>query len=168
MILGLSIPAFIALHVGISLIGIVTGLVAMAALAARRWLPGLHAVFLVTTAATSLTGFLFPFRGFTPALGVGVISTVILAVAFAALYAFGLRGRARTVYVVSAMAALYLNLFVLVVQSFLKLPALNALAPTGTEPPFAAAQAAMLVASLILGVAAYRGSRTLGVAPASS
>jgi uncharacterized protein YggT (Ycf19 family) len=159
MILGLSIPAFIALHVGISLIGIATGLVALPTLAGGRWLPRWHAVFLATTLATSLTGFLFPFRGFTPAIGVGAISTLVLAVALAALYAFGLRGRARVVYAISAMAALYLNLFVLVVQAFLKLPTLNALAPTGTEPPFIAAQAVLLLASVALGHAAVAASR---------
>ena len=156
MILGLSIPAFIALHVAISLIGIVAGLIALPAQAKGHFLPRTQAVFLVTTLLTSLTGFLFPFRGFTPAIGVGIISTLVLAVALAALYGFRLGGRARIVYAVSAAAALWLNLFVLVVQSFLKVPALNALAPTGSEPPFLAAQGLMLIIMLILGAAIIR------------
>ena len=156
MILGLSIPAFIALHVAISLVGIVAGLIALAALAKGRFLSGTQALFLITTLLTSLTGFLFPFRGFTPAIGVGIVSTLVLIVAFVTLYGLKLRGRARAIYAVSATAALWLNLFVLVVQSFLKVPALNALAPTGTEPPFLAAQGLLLIAMLILGAAIVR------------
>lgn len=151
MVLGVSLPAFVALHVTISLVGIVTGLVALPALAAGKWLPRWQAVFLWTTLATSLTGFLFPFGGFTPALGTGVVSTLVLAIAFAALYGFKRQGRARTVYAISATVALWLNLFVLVVQSFLKVPALHELAPAGTEPPFAAAQGIVLIASIFLG-----------------
>ena len=156
MILGLSMPAFIALHVAISLVGIVAGLVALVAQAKGRFLPPIQAVFLITTLLTSLTGFLFPFRGFTPAIGVGIVSTLVLIVAFGALYGLKLRGRARVVYAVSATAALWLNLFVLVVQGFLKVPALNAFAPTGTEPPFLAAQGLLLIAMLILGAAIVR------------
>lgn len=156
MILGLSIPAFIALHVAISLVGIVAGLVALPALAKGHFLPGTQAIFLVTTLLTSLTGFLFPFRGFTPAIGVGIVSTLVLIVAFVALYGLKLRGRARGVYAVSATAALWMNLFVLVVQGFLKVPALNLLAPTGSEPPFLAAQGLLLIVMLILGAAILR------------
>ena len=156
MILGLSIPAFITLHVAISLIGIAAGLIALPAQAKGHFLQRTQTLFLITTLLTSLTGFLFPFRGFTPAIGVGILSTLVLAVAFAALYGFRLSGRARIVYAVSATTALWLNLFVLVVQSFLKLPALNALAPTGSEPPFLAAQGLMLIIMLILGAAIIR------------
>lgn len=159
MILGLSLPAFIALHVAISLAGIVSGLVALVAQARGRFLRQVQGVFLGTTLLTSLTGFLFPFRGFTPAIGVGIVSTLVLAVALAALYGLRLRGRARIVYAVSATAALWLNLFVLVVQGFLKVPALSALAPTGSEPPFVAAQALVLVAMLVLGAALVRQRR---------
>lgn len=158
MILGLSMPAFIALHVAISLVGIVAGLVALLTQAKGRFLPQAQALFLVTTLLTSLTGFLFPFRGFTPAIGVGIVSTLVLIGAFVALYGFKLRGRGRgrVAYAASATAALWLNLFVLVVQGFLKVPALNALAPTGTEPPFLAAQGLLLIAMLILGAAIVR------------
>ncbi|WP_375187018.1 hypothetical protein [Sphingobium yanoikuyae] len=159
MILGLSIPAFIALHVAISLVGIVSGLVALPAMARGHVLPKMQGLFLVTTLLTSLTGFLFPFRGFTPAIGVGILSTLVLIIAFAAFYGLGLRGRARGIYAVTATIALWLNLFVLVVQGFLKVPALNRLAPTGTEPPFLAAQGLLLIVMLILGAAILRQSR---------
>jgi hypothetical protein len=159
MILGLSIPAFIALHVAISLIGIVSGLVALPAMARRHVLPKMQGLFLVTTLLTSLTGFLFPFRGFTPAIGVGILSTLVLIIAFAAFYGLGLRGRARGIYAVTATIALWLNLFVLVVKGFLKVPALNRLAPTGTEPPFLAAQGLLLIVMLILGAAILRQPR---------
>jgi hypothetical protein len=164
MILGLPIPTFTALHVAISLIGILTGLVAVPAFAAGWRVSGWTAVFLGTTLLTSLTGFLFPIGGFTPALGVGAISTVILIVAILALYGFNLRGKAGIVYAITATTALWFNLFVLVVQSFQKIPALHILAPTGAEPPFFAAQATLLIAMLVLGWAAVRAVRKIGFA----
>lgn len=164
MILGMTIAQFTALHVVISFLGIGSGLVAMQALADGRWLPRWQAVFLATTVLTSLTGFLFPITTFTPALGTGIVSSIILLVALIAVYGLGRRGRAATVYAVTATAALWLNLFVLVVQSFLKVPGLNALAPTGTEPPFLAAQAAMLIAMIVLGYKAVTGSRRVQTA----
>ncbi|CCM75486.1 hypothetical protein [Rhizobium mesoamericanum] len=151
MILGLTIPQFTTLHVVLSFIGIASGLVALPAFAAGRWMPRMTALFLATTLATTLTGFLFPITAFTPALGVGIISTVILAVAFAALYGYGLEGRARPVYAISATAGLYLNFFVLIVQAFLKIPALNDLAPNGNEPPFLVAQGLLLAGAALLG-----------------
>ena len=159
MISGSFIETLLALHVVISLVGIASGLVALPALGAGRWLGQWQAVFLITTAATSITGFLFPFSGITPALVVGAISVLTLGVAFAALFALTPRGWARPAYAVSATFALYLNLFVLVVQSFLKVPALQVLAPTQTEAPFVAAQILLLVASIGLGKAAVIGSR---------
>lgn len=156
MILGLSIPAFIALHVAISLIGIVTGLIALPALVKGRFLPRTHAIFLVMTLLTSLTGFLFPFRGFTPAIGVGIVSTLVLIVTLVALYGLRLSGRARVVHAVGATVALWLNLFVLMVQAFLKVPALNAFAPTGSEPPFLTAQGVLLILMLLLGAGIVR------------
>lgn len=164
MILGLTITQFIALHVGISFIAIIAGLVAMPALATGRWLPRTQAIFYWTTLATSLTGFLFPFRGFTPALGTGVVSTLVLAIAFVALYVFKRQGRAATVYAVTATIGLWLNLFVLVVQSFLKVPALNDLAPTGTEPPFAVAQGIVLLAMIALGYKIVVTTRRMQIA----
>lgn len=166
MILGLSISQFIALHVAISFIAIAAGLVAMPAFAARRRVPGMMSLFLVTTMLTSFTGFLFPFRGFTPALGTGIVSTIVLIIAFVAYYGYRLRGRSGIVYAVSATAALWLNLFVLVVQSFLKVPALNVLAPTGTELPFALTQGALLIVMIGLGWIAVQSVRKGTAAPA--
>ena len=113
-------------------------------------LPATTALFLFTTALTSLTGFLFPIDGFTPALGVGIVACVILAVALFALYKEHLVGPWRWIYVITAVVSLYLNVFVLVVQSFAKVSALNALAPTQTEPPFAVTQAAVLALFILI------------------
>jgi hypothetical protein len=154
MISGLSI--FTSIHVLISLIGIVSGLVVLFGLLRSKMLPGWTAWFLATTAATSITGFFFPFKGFTPAIGVGVLSMLILIVAIIARYRAHLAGAWRWLYVVSAVIALYFNSFVLVVQSFLKIPALHVLAPTGTEPIFAVAQGAVLVFYVVTGYLAVR------------
>lgn len=159
MILGLTIPQFTALHVLISFFGIGAGLIALPAFARGRILPRTNAIFLWFTLLTSLTGFLFPIIAFTPALGTGIVSTLVLAVAFWAWYARKLAGRAAPTYAITATMALWLNLFVLVVQSFLKVPALNALAPSGTEPPFAATQGALLLIMIGLGYLAFKASR---------
>jgi hypothetical protein len=121
---------------------------------ASRRLPAMNALFLFTTVLTSLTGFLFPFHGFTPAIGVGIVSCVILAIALFAYYGQHLAGAWRWIYVVTAIASLYLNVFVLVVQSFVKVAALNALAPTQSEPPFAITQAVTLAIFVLIGIAA--------------
>jgi hypothetical protein len=163
MILGLTIPQFTLLHVAISFVGIITGLVALPAFARGRILPRLTGVFLWTTLLTSLTGFLFPIVTFTPALGVGILSTLILVLTFWAWYGRKLAGSAWTIYAVTATLALWLNLFVLVVQSFLKVPALNMLAPNGNEPPFLVAQAVLLAALVFLG---YRAVKAKGPAAA--
>ena len=154
MILGLSIGAFTLLHVAISLLAIGSGLIVCGGMLASRRLPGTNALFLLTTVLTSVSGFLFPIHGFTPALGVGIVSCVILAIALFAYYGKGLAGPWRWIYVVTAVAALYFNAFVLVVQSFIKVAALNALAPTQTEPPFAIAQAAVLALFVLIGITA--------------
>jgi hypothetical protein len=154
MILGMSVGAFTILHVIITLVAIGSGLVVVGGMLASHKLPVTTALFLVTTALTSLTGFLFPIHGFTPALGVGVLACVILAVALFALYKERLAGAWRPVYVITAIASLYLNVFVLVVQSFAKVSALNALAPTQSEPPFKIIQAAVLVIFILITVIA--------------
>lgn len=159
MILGLSIPAFTALHVAISLAGIAAGLVWFVVLLRGRWLPAWNAVFLALTILTSVTGFLFPASTLTPAQIVGYVSLADLALSLVALIGFARRGRWGGVYIATAVFALYLNSFVLVVQSFLKIPALNALAPNGSEPPFAAAQSAVLLAFLYFGYRAVRRNR---------
>jgi hypothetical protein len=164
MILGLTIPQFTTLHVLISFVGIIAGLIALPAFARGHILSRTNVIFLWFTLLTSLTGFLFPIVAFTPALGTGIISTLVLAIAFWAWYGRKLAGRAAPVYAVAATIGLWLNLFVLVVQSFLKVPALNALAPTGSEPPFAAAQGALLILMIGLGYFAFRASRRRAVA----
>jgi hypothetical protein len=143
-------------HVVISLVGIATGLVAMAGALKSRRLDGWTAVFLATTVATSATGYLFPFERLLPSHIVGGISLVVLAVAVFARYSRRLEGSWRSVYVITAMIALYLNVFVLVVQLFGKVASLRALAPTQAEPPFAIAQAAVLLLFIAFGFAATR------------
>jgi hypothetical protein len=156
MILGMSTGAFTFLHVLISLVGIGSGLVVMYGFLTGRRLDALTAVFLITTVLTSVTGFAFPFDHLLPSHIVGIISLVILAVAIPARYMFHLAGAWRWIYVIGATTALYLNVFVLVVQSFLKVPALKALAPTQKEPPFLIAQLLVLVVYLGFTVLATR------------
>ncbi|MGN8022958.1 hypothetical protein ACTJJ7_19825 [Phyllobacterium sp. 22229] len=148
--------SFTFIHVLISLIGIISGLIVLAGLLASDRKDGWTLIFLVTTAATSLTGFGFPYQGFTPAIGVGILSIIILIIAAAARYPLRLAGAWRWIYVVTALIALYLNVFVLVAQSFQKIPALNALAPTGSEPPFAIAQGVVLLLFIAAGFACLR------------
>ncbi len=157
MILGMSVGAFTLLHVVITLAAIGSGLIVVGGMFASRTLPGTTAVFLFTTALTSVTGFLFPFHGFTPAFGVGVVACVILPVALWALYKEQLLGAWRPIYVITAIVSLYLNVFVLVVQSFGKVSALNALAPTQSEPPFAITQAVVLLIFILIAlIAAFK------------
>ena len=159
MIAGLSIENFTILHVAISLIAIVSGLVVLFGMLGARMLPSWTALFLVTTILTSVTGFMFPINGLTPAIVVGVISIVILAIALMALYVKHLSGAWRWIYVVTALTALYFNVFVLIVQSFQKVPVLQKLAQTQSESPFLIAQGVTLVAFLILGTLAARRFR---------
>ena len=159
MILGLSVHAFTILHVVISLIAIASGLVVVVALIRGRRSGGMTALFLATTALTSVTGFLFPIGDFTPALGTGAVSLAILALALIALYARHLAGPWRAVYIVAAVAALYLNVLVLIVQSFQKVAVLHPLAPNGNEPPFLIAQTLALLLFVILGTLAVRNYR---------
>jgi hypothetical protein len=154
MILGMSIPEFTLLHVVISLIAIGSGLIAVGGMFASHRLPVTTALFLATTVLTSVTGFLFPIRGFTPALGVGIVSCVILAIALLAYYGKRLTGAWRWIYVITALAALYLNVFVVVAQSFAKVAAFHALAPTQSEPPFAIAEGAAMAIFVLIGIAA--------------
>ena len=159
MIAGLSTENFTTLHVVISLIAIASGLFVLAGMLRARGLPGWTALFLLTTILTSVTGFMFPIGGLTPGIVVGLISIVVLAVALAALYLKRLGGAWRWIYVVTALVALYLNVFVLIVQSFQKVPALQKLAPTQSEPPFLIAQGVVLFAFLVLGTQAARKFR---------
>jgi hypothetical protein len=140
------------IHVILSLIGILSGLVVLYGLLAGSLSGAWTAVFLATTILTSLTGFPLPPFGFDPPRAVGVISLVLLALAVAAYYAFHLNAAWRWIFVGSAVAALYLNVFVAVVQAFMKLPFLKALAPTQSEPPFVVTQAIVLLVFIALGV----------------
>jgi hypothetical protein len=163
MILGMTVRTFTQFHVLLSLVGIVSGIVVALAMLSARRVPKTALVFLITSAATDLTGFLFPMP-FDPADVVGIISLVFVALAALALYSGRLLGSWRWVYVVSALFALYLNCFVLVVQSFQKVAFFHALAPTQKEPPFAAAQGVVLLLFLGLGVAALRKFRPIAAA----
>ena len=159
MILGMSVPAFTQLHVIISLVGIASGLVFAWGLWTARRLPGWTAIFLGTTLLISATGFFFPITKIGPPHVVGAISLVVLAFTLFALYVRKLAGAWRAVYVVTAVLALYLNIFVGVVQAFLKLPFFQALAPTQSEPPFAIAQFLVLMIFLTIAIVGVRRFR---------
>lgn len=156
MILGLSLQDFTTLHVIISLIAIITGLIVVWGMLQSQRLPAMTALFLVTTILTSVTGFFFPASMVTPAQIVGYISLAVLAAAVLAFYLFHLNKRWRWIYVVTALLALYLNVFVLVVQGFQKVPALHALTPNGNEPAFIVAQTLVLLFFAWLGYLAVR------------
>jgi hypothetical protein len=141
-------------HVVISLVGIFSGLVVAYVLINAKLLDRWTSVFLWTTVLTSVTGFMFPFHGFKPSYVVGVISLIVLALALFALYRRHLLGGWRPTYVITAMMALYLNVFVLVVQLFRRVPALNALAPTQTEPAFKITQLVVLLVFVAITVLA--------------
>jgi hypothetical protein len=140
------------IHVVISLLGIGSGFVVMFGLLKGKRLDGWTALFLATTVATSVTGFFFPFKQFTPAHGVGVVSLVALTAAILARYGRRLVGHWRWVYVASAVLSLYLNVFVAIVQAFQKITALKALAPTQSELPFLLAQLVALALFVALGI----------------
>jgi len=163
MILGVSTSTFTLVHVLISLIGIGSGLIALYGLLNGKLLAGWTPLFLVSTILTSVTGFLFPVEQLLPSHKVGIISLVVLAIAIAALYLFHLAGKWRAIYVISALMALYLNCFVAVVQSFLKIPALHAMAPNGNEPPFLVAQTIVLLIFIALGIFATKRFRAVPV-----
>ncbi len=157
MILGMTYFTFA--HVLVSLIGILSGLVVLYGFLTSQLMNRATAWFLLSTVATSVSGFGFPYHGFTPAIGVGILSLVILAVVIAARYACHLAGSWRWIYVSGSVAALYFNVFVLVVQLFLKVPSLHALAPKGSEPPFAATQGIVLLLFVVAGILSVRRYR---------
>ena len=159
MILGL--PASVFIHVLISLLGIGSGFVILAGFLGDRRLDGSNAFFLVTTILTSLSGFILPAHKILPSHILGVLSLIALAFACVARYSKKMQGGWRKTYVITAMISFYFNVFVLVVQSFLKVPALHALAPTGSEPPFAIAQSIVLIAFIVLTVLAVKKFRSV-------
>jgi hypothetical protein len=158
MVLGMSLATFTLAHVIISLIGIVAGLVVMFGMLASDRKPGLTAIFLLFTILTSATGFLFPFTQLLPSHMIGILSLVLLAIACIALYVMKLSGSWRWIYVVTALLSLYFNVFVLVIQSFLKIPALTAVAPGNppSGPVFAVVQGIVLVFFVLMIIGAWR------------
>ncbi|AMA55570.1 hypothetical protein [Bradyrhizobium sp. CCGE-LA001] len=169
MMLGLSLQALTLIHVIISLIAIAAGLVVMFGLLGSKPMPALTATFLLFTILTSATGFLFPFKELLPSHVIGIISLVLLVIACFALYSMKLKGVWRPVYIVTAMISLYFNVFVLVIQSFLKVPALAALAPAvppapPSGPVFAVVQGIVLVFFVVLTIGAWRRYKPMAFA----
>jgi len=156
MILGMSLETFTFVHVVISLVGIMTGFIVVALMLSSAPIAGWNGFFLTATILTSVTGFFFPLKAFGPPHIVGVISLVVLAVALFAVYGRKLSGVWRSVYVGSAILALYLNVFVGVVQSFQKFAYLHNFAPNGSEPAFVVTQIVVLILFVLLGVVAVR------------
>jgi hypothetical protein len=161
MVLGMSLATFTMLHVIISLIGIVAGIIVMFGLLGSNKMPGLTAIFLLFTILTSATGFLFPVEKLLPSHIIGILSLVLLAIACIALYGMKLSGAWRWIYVVTALLSLYLNVFVLIIQSFLKIPALTAVAPGNppSGPVFAVVQGVVLVFFVLVIIGAWRRFR---------
>ena len=151
-----GLAAFTLFHVALSLVGILAGFVVLFALISAKQSNGWTATFLLTTAATSVTGFFFPFHKFLPSHGVGIVSLLVLGVTIPALYIFHLAGPWRRTYVIGAVISQYLNFFVLIAQSFMKIPALKALAPTQSEPPFLTTQVVVMLIFVVLGVLAVK------------
>ncbi|MGH9503442.1 MAG: hypothetical protein ACRD20_11390 [Terriglobales bacterium] len=156
MMLGMSLSTFTLVHVIISLVGIVSGFIVVFGMLSAKRLNSWTALFLLTTVLTSVTGFGFPFEHLLPSHKVGILSLIALAIAILARYSFHMAGKWRSIYVVTAMIALYFNVFVLVVQSFEKVPALKAMAPTQSEPPFLVAQLAVLALFIVLTIFAVK------------
>lgn len=159
MMLGMSLAGFTVFHLIISMIAIALGFVVAGGLFASNRLPGWTSWFLVLTILTSATGFLFPFTTLLPSHIVAIVSLVLLAIAVYALYGKGLAGIWRPVYIVTAMLALWFNVFVLIVQSFQKVALLKVLAPTGSELPFAITQGVVLIFfiyMIVLGIKRFR------------
>ncbi len=156
MVLGMSLAAFTTLHVLISIAALLLGIAFVVTLLQGKEVPSVTGLFLLFTIATSATGFLFPADTLLPSHITGIISLVVLAAASVARFTFRLAGHWRLIFIVTAIMSFYLNAFVFVVQAFLKVPNLHDLAPTGAEPPFAAAQGVVLVAFVGLGFLAVR------------
>jgi hypothetical protein len=148
--------AFTLFHVLISLVGIGSGFVVLFGMIAAKRLDRWTLIFLATTVATSVTGFMFPFHKFLPSHAVGIVSLIVLAIAIVARYPKRLTGAWRGIYAVTAILAQYLNIFVLVAQLFQKVPALKAIAPTQAAAPFLVAQVVVMVLFIVLGIFAVR------------
>jgi hypothetical protein len=156
VVFGMSLATYTVIHVIISLVGIGSGLIVLFGMFSSKRLDGLTALFLVTTVLTSVTGFFFPFVHVTPGIILGILSLIVLAICIPARYMFHMAGKWRATYVITAVVALYFNCFVLIAQSFQKVPALHALAPKGNEPPFGIAQGILLVLFIVAGIRAAK------------
>lgn len=166
MVLGMSLHSFTILHVIITLVELLAGVVVVLKMVGGS--PSqLNGLFLVTGALTTLTGFLFPYHGVTPGIILGFVSLPFLLLAAVAWYTGRLRGAWRVVYVLSALIVLYFDAFVAVAQSFMKIPALHSLAPTGKETPFAVVQGLLLLVFIVLGYLAVKRFRPAAVASAA-
>ena len=159
MTAGTFVATLTIIHVAISLVAILSGFVVLKGLLTPRHFPGWTVTFLTFTAATTLSGFLFPFNGITPAVATGLVAILVFVPTVSALYLFRLRGAWRWIYTGGAVLSLYLNVFVLIVQAFQKIPTLNVFAPTGSEPPFALTQAIVLLAFIVFGLFGVRRFR---------
>jgi hypothetical protein len=166
MILGMSTATYTSVHVFISLVALASGFVVLFGLISRKRLDVWNALFLATTVATSVSGYAFPSDHLRPSHIVGLISLVVLTIAIAARYVFHLLTPWGRIYAVCASIALYLNVFVAIVQAFEKTPSLRVWAPTQSEPPFLLAQLSVLVIFATLGTLAARGSRARAFRPA--
>jgi hypothetical protein len=156
MILGMTLPVFTFVHVAISLIAILSGIVVVLGMIRNMRLNVVTVLFLLTTVLTSVTGFFFPFKGVTPGIILGILSLIVLFPAILARHAFHMIGKWRWIYVVCSVIALWFNFFVLIAQSFEKVPALHALAPKGSEPPFLITQVIFMVVYIFLGYSAVK------------
>ena len=155
----IAIDATTLVHVILSLMGIASGFVVLFGLLRARPMDAWTGIFLATTVLTSATGFLFPFHKFLPSHAIGILSLIVLAIAIVARYMKHMEGGWRKTYVITAVTALYFNVFVLIAQMFLKVPALHELAPTGSEPPFLIAQLIVMALFILVGRRAVKGFR---------
>ncbi len=154
-----GLAAFTLFHTALSLVQLVSGIVVVIELMGSRDSKTWFLIYLVSAIATSVTGFLFPVDKFLPSHAFGIISLVLLLLVILARYTFHLAGAWRWIYVVGLVITVYLDAFVAVVQAFLKIPSLHALAPGGSEPPFAIAQGVLFVVFVGLGIVAARNFR---------
>jgi hypothetical protein len=155
-VLGMSLSTFTHLHVALSLMGILSGLIVLLGMLGSEPLHAVTSLFLATTVLTSLTGFLYPFHGITPGIVIGMLSLIMLLAAILARYTFHFSGPWRWIYVVSSVIALWFNVFVFIVQSFEKIPSLHAMAPTQSEPPFKITQLIVLLTFIVLAIRAVK------------
>ena len=155
----MNLSTFTWIHVALSLVGLISGLAVVIGLLAAKKLDGWTALYLASAVATSATGFGFPFERFGASHWISVVSLVVLAGAILARYVFHLAGAWRWIYVVGVVVSLYLLVFVAIAQAFLKVPALNALAPTQSEPPFAIAELGAMAVFVVLAIVAAKSFR---------